>query len=233
MRIKIHIGILLILGFLYLLTNQTILLADENQTSDTLKQKAVLETIRTRRTVREFKATPVPKEDIVKILDAARYAPTSGNVQPWKFVIIQDRNRLDLLCQVLQDAWKQRVANMPELNDDKRKLYVEHGKKAIQRIMTAPIYVIVFVDTSAYPQDAVWDGCLAAGNLMLAARAMGYGTGFFTSYFPEETIKSFVKAPESLKFICATPIGIPKQWPQIPPKKDLNEFIIYENFEEK
>jgi len=117
------------------------------------------------------------------------------------------------------------------LDDEKKKSYIEHGKKAIAKVMTAPLYIMVFVDTSIYAEDAVWDGCLAVENLMLAARALGYGTGFFTSYFPEEEVKSFVKAPDKLRFICATPIGIPEEWPETPEKKNLDEFIIYEGFD--
>ncbi len=201
------------------------------ESTDAIKLKAVFETIRNRRTVREFQTTPVPEEDIRKILDAARYAPTAGNVQPWKFVVIKDKARLDSLKNILQANWEQRVNSSPELDGEKKKSYIEGGKNAIEGVMTAPVYIMVFVDTTIYPQYALYDGCLAVENLMLCARALGYGSGFFTTYFPEEFVKSFVNAPDNLKFICATPIGIPREWPQMPPKKELDEFIIQESFE--
>jgi nitroreductase len=97
--------------------------------------------------------------------------------------------------------------------------------------MMAPVCMLTFVDTSVHSNCALFDGCLAIENLMLAARAMGYGTGFFTTYFPERVVKSFVRAPDNLQFICATPIGIPKEWPETPLKKNLSSFIIYESFE--
>jgi nitroreductase len=195
-----------------------------------LKIEGVFETIRNRRTVREFRDTPVPEGDILKILDAARYAPTAGNVQPWKFVVIKDRARLDSLRVLLQADWERRVESKVDLDEDKRKSYIEGGKSAISNVMTAPVYIMVFVDTTVYPKYALYDGCLGVENLMLCARALGYGTGFFTTYFPEELIKSFVNAPDNLKFICATPIGVPKGWPKMPPKKELDEFIIQEGF---
>ncbi|MCK4320902.1 MAG: hypothetical protein E3J41_07195 [Candidatus Cloacimonadota bacterium] len=55
------------------------------------KQTYLLNIIKNRRTVRKFKSTHVPKEHIIKILDAARFAPTAGNQQPWKFLVIRDR----------------------------------------------------------------------------------------------------------------------------------------------
>jgi len=198
-----------------------------------LDQEYLFEIIKTRRTVRKYKPTPVPDEHIKRILDAARFAPTSGNEQPWKFVVIQNRVCLDSLKGILQTSWEQRIATAEDLDDEKKKSYVENGKEAIASVMTAPVYIMVFVDTTVYAEDAIWDGCVAVENLMLAARSLGYGTGFFTTYFPEEVVKSFVKAPEELKFICATPVGIPEEWPETPQKKNLDEFIIYESFEEK
>ncbi|HZA24327.1 MAG TPA: nitroreductase family protein [Dehalococcoidia bacterium] len=52
----------------------------------------VYECIRTRRTTREFKPDPVPEEVVYKILQAARWAPSSGNSQPWHFIVITDRD---------------------------------------------------------------------------------------------------------------------------------------------
>lgn len=197
------------------------------------KQEYLLDVIKTRRTARRYKPTLVPEEHITRILDAARFAPTSGNQQPWKFVVIRDRSRLDSLERVLQTSWEERITSQEGLDDEKKKSYIEKGKKAIANIMTAPAYVMVFVDTTVYAEDAVWDGCLAVENLMLAARSLGYGTGFFTTYFPVDVVKSFVKAPDKLRFICATPLGIPEEWPQMPEKKSLNELIFYESFEGK
>jgi len=76
---------------------------------DDSKFDEIFEIICNRRTVREFQKTPIPEEHIIKILDAARYAPTAGNVQPWKFVVIQEKVRLDSLNNLLQANWEQRI----------------------------------------------------------------------------------------------------------------------------
>ncbi len=196
-------------------------------------QEYVFKIMKTRRTVRKCKSDPVPAEHVARILDAARFAPTAGNVQPWRFVVIRDRARLNSLGELLKSAWEEKVSANREVDQDKKQSYIDGGKEAIDDAMTAPVYVMVFADTTTYPKYAVWDGCLAAENLMLAARSLGYGTGFFTSYFPEEVIKSFVNAADDLRFICATPIGVPEKWPEIPEKKDLEEFISYESFDEE
>jgi nitroreductase len=196
---------------------------------DSLKVEAVLETIKNRRTVREFDGSPVPEEHITKILDMARYAPTAGNVQPWKFVVIQNPKSLATLKDSLKNWWTAKVIAR-QLGEEKEKEYIEGGKEQIEKIMTAPVYVLVFVDTTVYSEYALYDGCLAVENLMLAARALGYGTGFFTTFFPEKNVCAFVKVPKNYRFICATPIGRPQKWPSMPEKKPLEEFIVRERF---
>ena len=50
-----------------------------------------------RRSVRNFKPDSIPQKDILKIIDAARMAPTSGNQQPWKFLVVRDKNKITLM----------------------------------------------------------------------------------------------------------------------------------------
>lgn len=200
------------------------------QVSYNMDQEYLFEVIKTRRTVRVYKPDPVSAEHVTRILDAARFAPTAGNVQPWRFVVIQDRAHLDSLAELLKSAWEKKVLASEKLDGEEKSSYVEGGRQAIDGVMAAPVYVLVFVDTTTYPKYAAWDGCLAVENLMLAARSLGYATGFFTSYFPEDVVGSFVKAPDNLQFICASPIGIPQEWPETPEKKKLEEFVVYESF---
>jgi nitroreductase len=83
---------------------------------------------------------------------------------------------------------------------------------------------------SKYSDYIIQDGSLAAGYLMIAARSLGYGTGFFTTFFPDEKMKFFFNIPEHYKLICFTPIGIPEEWPEMPEKKNLNELIVWNKF---
>ena len=187
--------------------------------------------IKNRRTVRKFKSNPVPKEHILKILDAARSAPTAGNQQPWKFLVIQDREKLELLQKeallwYLDDYEKRKEPTQEELSKARDTL-----KEILDNVLSAPVYVGVLVDSKAkYPNYIHYDGTLAAGYLMIAARALGYGTGFFTTFFPEEKMKKFFNIPEQYKLICFTPVGIPDKWPETPPKKKLEEIVVFESF---
>ena len=101
----------------------------------------------------------------------------------------------------------------------------------MSNVLSAPVYVAVLVDSTAkFSNYILYDGTLAAGYLMIAARALGYGTGFFTTFFPEKEMKRFFNIHKKYKLICFTPIGVPEQWPPTPSKKDLKDLVVFESF---
>jgi len=202
--------------------------ADVNYTSN---QAYLFDIMKNRRTVRKFKSTPVPKEHILKILDAARFAPTAGNQQPWKFLVIQDKEKLgelqkEALLWYLEKYKRGKKPSEEELVETKENL-----RRLLENVLSAPVYVAVLVDSKAeYPDYILYDGTLVAGYLMIAARALGYGTGFFTTFFPEAEMKQFFNIPDKYKLICFTPVGIPHEWPDTPSKKKLEDLVVFESF---
>ncbi|MHC4396612.1 MAG: nitroreductase family protein [Planctomycetota bacterium] len=188
-----------------------------------------------RRSVRKFKSIPVPEEHIKKILDAAHLAPTGGNKQPWKFLVIRDRGKLNELkeksiSQTLERHKKQKDFN-PNTLDAQQKKYQTY----YENYLSAPVYVVVLVDNSKGTKITqrynMKDGALAAGYLMLAARALGYGTVFCTDSISEELTQKIFNIPEHYTRICITPVGIPEDWPESPSKKSLDELVVYEKFQ--
>lgn len=194
----------------------------------------VFETIRSRRSVREYKSDPVPREDIEKVLDAARMAPTSGNQQPWKFLVIESREQIDSLKDACIAAALDRYKDNEEYKGEEAQ--AELKKKAGEyyaKVFSAPVYIVILTDTqSKYPTYNIHDGPLAAGYLMLAARALGYGTVYMTDSISEEITTSVLNIPERYKRVCITPLGIPVEWPESPPKRDLSEFIVFDKISE-
>jgi len=200
--------------------------------TDSSGQEYLFNAMKNRRTVRKYKPTKVPREHILRILDAARYAPTAGNQQPWKFLIIEDREKLNRLGQEAVSWYLKKYAmeKMPTPEE------LEKARKSVQaslgNILSASTCIAVLVDSSnaKYPRYLEYDGTLAAGYLMIAARALGYGSGFFVTFFPEKEMKVFFGIPDRYKLICFTPIGVPVEWPPTPPKKDLEELVVFESF---
>ena len=180
--------------------------------------------VRNRRSVRKFKSDPVPEEHLRQILDAARLAPTSGNQQPWKFLVVRDRVLLDRLKdECVEQSLAAREARQGSVTPERAESVAQY----FADYLSAPVYVVVLTDNeSRYPTYNHWDGPLAAGYLMLAARALGYGTVFATDSIPAELTHQVFEIPDRYTRVCMTPIGVPEAWPDSPPKKSLDEFIM-------
>ncbi len=205
--------------------------SEENpQITYTPEQMYVFDVMAKRRTVRRFKPTRVPREHIMKILDAARFAPTAGNQQPWKFLVLQDRETLNRL-QTEAIGWHLADQHQGEGAADQEQS--EHGQEGIvdvlRNALSAPVCVVILVDSRAgRPSDVLQDGTLGAGYLMIAARALGYGTGFYRRFFPEKKMRELFNIPEQYRLICLAPIGIPEEWSEVPLEKDLDEIVAFE-----
>ena len=125
-----------------------------------------LEAIHTRRSIRKFDGAPVSPEQIEVLLRAAMAAPSAGNAQPWRFVVVTDRAILD---------------RIPDI----------HPYAAMAR--TAPAGILVLGDASLekYPGYWVLDCAAAIQNMLLAARATGLGAVWTGIYPTPERVAAF------------------------------------------
>jgi nitroreductase len=187
--------------------------------------------IHNRRSVREFKPDSIPDKDILRIIDAARMAPTSGNQQPWKFLIIKDKNKINQMKEACIKRALDRFEKNTNNQETKEQFTERINKQLSSGYFSAPVFIIVLTDNnSMYPDYNHWDGPLAGGYLMLAARALGYGTVFITDAISESITKEVLQIPDGYTRVCITPLGIPVEWPATPKKKKLEEFIVREKF---
>ena len=197
----------------------------------TQDEMSVFEVIQKRRSVRSYKSIPVPEEHITKILDAARMAPTAGNQQPWKFLVVRDRTKIDELMSACITTSSEAYKNRQNPPAEELAKYEAKIKAYLQNIFKAPVFIVVLVDMqSKWPSYNQFDGTLAAGYLMLSARALGYGTVFFTDTITDQVTKQVFGIPDRYRRICITPVGIPEEWPETPAKKKLEELVVYDSF---
>lgn len=184
-----------------------------------------LELFFARQTVRKYKPDPIPEEHIVRILDAAARAPSAGNMQPWKFLVIRDKQKIERIRNRCMELSAERGAD-PE--DRKRRS--ERTRESLAGRLSAPVLIVVLTDSeSKYPSYHVHDGPLVAGYLCLAARAFGYGTLYMTDSVPEAVTREVLRIPERYKRVMVTPLGVPDGWPKPMPKKKIEEMIAYES----
>jgi nitroreductase len=192
---------------------------------------SLFDVIHSRRSVRSYLPTPVPDEHIIQICDAARMAPTSGNQQPWKFLVVRRRAKIDELMEACKEAGRTAFKARQKPSEEDLAKFEERIKTYFDKLAAAPVFIVVLVDMqSKYPSYNRYDGPLAAGFLMLAARALGYGTVFFTDSIPDRVTREVFHIPDRYQRVCITPIGVPAEWPATPAKKELADMMVYESF---
>ena len=191
----------------------------------------VFEVIKHRRSVREFKDTPIPQEHIDKILTAAIQAPSSGNQQPWKFVVIQSPEKIRELAKKAIEINVNRRKERQQLSEEELKLATEKTTNYINGFLSAPVYIVVLTDNnSKWSSYNHHDGPLAAMNILLAARALGYGTVYATDSIPVEATMAVCNIPDSFTRVCLIPIGVPVEFPEDHGRNPIKDFIVNESF---
>jgi nitroreductase len=177
--------------------------------------------------VRKYRPDPVPREHLEMILNAARLAPNSGNQQACRYLVEEDRKKLDQLkegcIRTRGEVLRERGDDVPE-EDVLREYY--------DNVFSAPLFVLVLVDTTVrYKGYEDKDGSVAAGHIMLAARALGYGTVFYTDSVPVDLCMKHFNIPEKYSRTCMIPVGVPESWPERRERLPLSELVFYEKIQ--
>ena len=197
--------------------------------SATNSDSGLLDLFAKRQSVRRYKPDPVPEEHLHMILDAARRPPTSGNQQPWKFLVVKNKATIERMRARCLQLYEARFPQ--DLPPSEKATRMESATKRMAGYFSAPVYIVVLTDSqSMYPTYNHHDGPLAAGYLCLAARALGYGTVYVTDAIPEQVTREVLSIPDRYERVCITPLGVPDGWPEPTPKKKLEEFIVFESF---
>jgi nitroreductase len=147
-----------------------------------------LETIHTRRSVRKYTNADITGLELESLLRAAMAAPSAGNQQPWRFVVVRDKEVLGQLAEATPYS---------------------------SPMGRAPVGLIVLGDTTAEKHPGYWvqDCSAAVENLLIAAHCTGLG-GVWIGVHPqperEAAVAAIVKAPEGLRPLCMVALGRPE-----------------------
>jgi len=104
-----------------------------------------------RRSVRKYRPDTIPESDIVKIIEAARLAPTSGNQQPWKFLVVRDK---DKITQMKEACVKEALARFDqhETKTETKEQFEKKYRSRLDGYFSAPVYIVVLTNNnSEYP----------------------------------------------------------------------------------
>lgn len=146
-----------------------------------------LEAIFTRRSIRRYTDKTVSEKDLKTILEAGMNAPSANNQQPWHFVVINSRDKLNAITEVHPYS---------------------------QMLKQAPAAIIVCGDTNVSSSYWQQDCSAATENILLAARALGLGTVWLGVYPREDRTAAISKLfglPKNVKPLCVIALGHPAE----------------------
>lgn len=161
----------------------------------------VFEAIRTRRSIRKFKEVPVPEHLLTKVLEAGRIAPSAGNRQEWKFIVVTDPD----LKRQLVDACR--------------------GQAFVGQAGA----VIVACATDPAKKWHMVDAAIAVDHMTLVAHDLGLGTCWIGA-FEEERVKQILGIPEGIRVVVLLPVGVPDMDGVPRPRKTLDEIVLKERW---
>jgi nitroreductase len=156
-----------------------------------------LDAIMQRRSVRKYSPSPIPEQDLKKILEAGRQAPSAANRQPWHFIVVRDEAQKKRLAEACSgQSWMA----------DAAAIIAGLGKPQ--------------VSDKWHPVDVA----IAMQNMILAATALGYGT-CWVGAFDEAQVKTVLGLPDDLRVVALTPVGKPLDKPDRRPRMPMDEFV--------
>jgi nitroreductase len=179
----------------------------------------VLKAIAERRCVRNYESMPVSRDIINTIIDAANQAPSAMNSQPWRFVIVEDKEFHKKLTKAAIPNSRKRLESFKSVNPERYQAIMKRYDE-----LEDPIYysspVIIFVIGSGQFADL---SCpLACQNIMLAAYSLGLGScwvHFGSLITDNKEITKNLQLSDDEKIYGPIIIGYTKQFPDPPPKK--------------
>ena len=177
----------------------------------------------TQRAMRRLKPDPVPEELIKKIIWAATRAPSGGNRQPWRFLVVTDPAKKKALHAVYSEGWERYRATgyggsagrelAPEWAESNEKV-LRSSQYLADHLGEAPVLIIPCTfGGGAGPKDITAGSSIypAIQNLMLAARALGLGTALTTIHrWNEPKVREILGIPDTVDTAALIPLGWPK-----------------------
>ena len=188
--------------------------------------------LKDRRSIRKYRKTKPDPRQIDRIIDAASYAPSAHNAQPWRFYVVSDEKKRDDLIEQMaarfrQDMVKDRVTE---------KVISQKTRQSARLFGNAPLLIVAGIDMTAMDKysDAARQQAetlmatqsLAAAiqNLLLAAKAIGLGGCWYCApLFCSAVVKSVLSLPEAFVPQALITLGYPAERPPAPPRLKLDE----------
>ena len=165
-----------------------------------------LDFLKSRRSIRKFKPEQPPQEVILKAIDAARYAPSARNSQPWRFIIVTDPDLKNKLAGI--HVWA-------------------------RPLREAPVAITVVCHVEESPVSYMLDCANATVYLLLALHALGLGAVWIQALRNIEEIRKILEIPNNAIPVAVIAVGYPAEAPQPRERKPLRELVYLNRYGNK
>lgn len=187
----------------------------------------VYEAMRTLRAVRRLRPDPIPNDVLERVLEAATWAPTGGNQQPWRIVLVRTASAKVGLGELYAESWRlfsksyeQRIARLPAEQQAPQRRMLAAGDHLAAHFHVAPAVAVfcfnpkmMAITDAKLPRVSVVGGASvypAVQNFLLACRAEGLGCVLTTLLCEREpAVRELLAIPEPWATAAAVPVGYP------------------------
>lgn len=207
----------------------------------------ILSAIQKRRSIRRWDPKPVEKEKIEKVLEAGRRAPSWGNTQPWRFIVVQDKAKIE---EIAKAAGGQPHINAPALivccgaiNDLSKKQHrvtlaqlrdlgvMDWTDEILDNVVLgSEVFAPYLLGEAGMTVKVGEQVMIAVAYMTLEAVNQGLGTCWLGAITPQEVHK-LLKLPDDIFVHELLPLGYPGEDPKPRPRKDNNKIIFWEKYE--
>ena len=185
------------------------------------------EAMSTLRAVRKHRPDPIPDDVLERVLQAATWAPTGGNLQPWRMIVVKDAEKRKALRDLYLPEWQRfaagydkRLEGLPEEQRAKQKRILDAGNLLADNFHLSPVTVVfcfnpklmAITDAELDRPSVVGGGSVypSVQNLLLACRAEGLGCTITTLLcYREAEVKELLDIPADWYTCAAVPLGYP------------------------
>ncbi len=206
----------------------------------------LLELLRKRRSVREFKPDPVPDECIEKILEAGRWAMSGANGQPWEFILLKEKETIREIERIHTAFFRQAMntLELTRIEEIRQPTIFRSLAGVLPGFRDAPVIIAILGDLRMV-QASVIGAAVYHGNMPVqmgianacqlmhvAAAAQGLGSQWLTiGPVFEGEFRKFLGVPEVFTIQMMMPLGYPKQEPKPGFRRSLKEMVHRERYD--
>ena len=160
-----------------------------------------------RKSIRAYKDRKIDEDTLRRVLEAGRIAPSAGNRQDWKFIVVTDEETRKKLAMAARGQ-----------------MFLHQAPAVIVGCAIAPEYIMMCGQSAG-----IIDVSIAFSFMMLQATEMGLGTCWLGA-FDEGEVRKILGVPDHVRVVAMTPLGYPDEVPAGRPRKSMDDVICRDRY---